>query len=154
MEQLDADRTRATEDTTAEDSAVEDTEVEKITLDEVLSSLRKQSYQVDSLFDTCWNHFKLIRQKAQEETGNLSESDWQPKARTLVWLQARNLDTPISFHDFFQNFLEEHRKEDRCNLSERSIRLNPAACELFGFRGKEKTVHLLELLGRLPMVFS
>ena len=154
MEHIDTDTQMETECSAEEDTAVEDTEVDKITLDEVLSSLRKQSYQVDSLFDTCWSRFKLIRQKAQEETGNLSESDWQPKARTLVWLQARNLETPISFHDFFQSFLEEHRKEDRCSLSDRTIRLNPAACELFGFRGKEKTVHLLELLGRLPMVFS
>lgn len=141
-------------DMEVEVSAAEETEIEKITLDEVLSSLREQAKHVDTLFDDCWGRFKLIRQKAQEETSNLSESEWQPKARTLGWLSQRNLGTPISFHEFFQHFLEEHRKEQRCNVSERTIRLNSAACELFGYRGKEKTVHLLELLARLPLLFS
>ena len=71
----------------------------------------------------------------------------------MKWLTDRHLPVESTFTDFFEVFVEEHKKENRLDISNRTLNLNPEACILFGYKEREITVHLYDLLEKLNVLY-
>jgi hypothetical protein len=124
------------------------------TAEDILSSIHQNISVFDTFFHECHSRFSMVKQKAEEETvGPLSEIVLEPKPHLVLWLEARKLPKDTNFRTFFEVFLEEHRLENRCDISERSITLNKEASILLGYEGTDTVVHILDVLGKLPMIF-
>jgi hypothetical protein len=71
----------------------------------------------------------------------------------MKWLTDHRLPVECTFTDFFEVFVEEHKKEHRLDLSKRSICLNEEACILFGIKAVNPVVSLYDLLERLNVLY-
>ena len=128
-------------------------EEEPISLEDTLGSLKRNAKAVDVYFQQARSKFKSFHQKLAHESSGLSETPLQPKTRMMKWLTDRGLPEQSSFMDFFEVFLDEHKKEYRLDLSKRSICLNLDACILFGYKGPNPTVTLYDLLEKIHILY-
>lgn len=118
---------------------------ESISLEDTLESLKRNAKAVDVFLNESRLKLKVFQKKLAEGSKDLCEIPLQPRTRMMKWLSDRNLTVECSFRDFFEEFLQEHTKEDRLDLSERTIRLNSSASVLFGV--KEDTVlHIFDVI--------
>jgi hypothetical protein len=132
---------------------VESSEDER-TAEDILSSIHQNISLFDTFFDECHSRFSMVKQKAEEETvGPLSEIVLEPKPQLILWLETRKLPKNTNFQSFFEVFLEEHKQDNRCDISERTITLNKEASILLGYEGTDTVIHILDVLGKLPMIF-
>lgn len=116
------------------ESATETEQDNGISLEETLESLKRNAKAVDVYFQESRNKLKAFQTKLAEESHTLSEIPLQPRTRLMKWLTDRGLPMNSSFRDFFEAFLEEHGKEDRLDLSNRTVSLNTYAGTLFGVK--------------------
>ena len=122
-------------------------------IEESLSSLKASAKVAEDAIVASLNRLKLAQHKLKIEVEELSETELRSKPVLRAWLQAREIATTCSFQEFFQAFLNEHKGEFRLDLSDRSIRLNKDACQLLGYKEKDKRVTILEIMERLPLLF-
>jgi hypothetical protein len=122
-------------------------------LEEHMEYLKEKAKTVENDFVTILNRMKLTQHKLKLELKELSEIELRSKPTLRSWLKSRELPEDCSFQEFFEAFLEEHRKEYRLDLSERSICLNQDAGKLFGLKGKDICLTLPQLLERLPFIY-
>ncbi len=122
-------------------------------IEQHLSSLKTASEVAEQEIVNALNRLKLAEHKLKIELEELSETQLRSKPLLRKWLKARDLPLDCSFQEFFQAFLEEHKKEHRLDLSDRSILLNAEGCKLFGMEGKEKKVSIHDILEHLPILY-
>jgi hypothetical protein len=130
-----------------------ETEDESISLDDTLESLKRNAKAVDVYFQETRKKLKDFQKKLAEESGGLNDVPLQPRTRMMKWLTDHGLPVECTFTDFFEVFVEEHKKEHRLDLSKRSICLNENACILFGIKGRNPDVCLYDLLERLNVLY-
>ena len=122
-------------------------------IEESLSSLKDSARVAEDAVLQALNRLKVAQHKLKIEVEELSQTELRSKSTLRAWLKSRQLAPDCSFQDFFQAFLDEHKKEQRLDLSDRSIVVNADGCKLFGLEGKDKKVLLHDLLERLPSIY-
>jgi hypothetical protein len=139
---------------TMEISDIENFDEEEINyIEQHLSTLKTASQVAEEQIVNAINRLKLAEHKLKIELEELSETQLHSKPLLRKWLKARDLPLDCSFQEFFQAFLDEHKKEHRLDLSDRSILLNAEGCKLFGMEGKEKKVSIHDILEHLPVLY-
>jgi hypothetical protein len=132
---------------------MEQTEDETISLEETLSSLKRNAKAVDIYFHESRKKLKEFQHKLLKEKNGISEATLQPRTRMMKWLTDRGLPEESTFVDFFEMFIEEHKKENRLDISKRTLSLNNDACILFGIKSKENSISLYDLLERINVLY-
>lgn len=133
---------------------METQEEDTISLDDTLDSLKRNANASQVLLQETLHKLKHFQKKLHDEANETpSEKPLQPRTRMMKWLTDRGLPVESSFTDFFEVFVEEHKKEHRLDLSRRSIQLNPAACILFGKDSTDQWISLYELFANLPTLY-
>jgi len=122
-------------------------------LETSLSSLKIRAVKCELDVVEALNRLKCVEFKMKQEIEDLSETELKSKPGLRHWLQARQMSKDCSFQEFFDCFLDEHKKEHRLDLSDRSILLNKDACKLFGIPGHNVKITMLDILERLPLLF-
>ena len=130
-----------------------ETEEETISLEDTLGSLKRNAKAVDVYFQETRKKLKDFQKKLANESGSLNEVPLQPRTRMMKWLTDHGLPVECTFTDFFEIFIEEHKKENRLDLSRRSLCLNQEACILFGIKGTNPVVSLYDLLEKLTILY-
>ena len=118
-----------------------------------LSSLKTSAKTIEETMTACLNRMKLAHHKLKLELQELSETELRSKPSLRAWLRKNECPEDCSFQEFFQAFLDVHKKDNRLNLSDRSVRLNEEAVKLFGEKGKDVTLTLNQILERLPLLY-
>lgn len=122
-------------------------------IEEHMDYLKSKAKTVEAEFVTILNRMKLTQHKLKMELEELSATQLRSKPPLRTWLRNRNLPEDCSFQEFFEAFLEEHRKEYRLDLGDRAVHLNRDGCKLFGLPCGDKRLTLLALLERLPLLY-
>jgi hypothetical protein len=130
-----------------------ETESDTISLEETLSSLKRNANAVETHFQESLKHLKAFQQKLAKDSKDITEVPLQPKTRLMKWLTDRGLPVESTFEDFFEAFVQDHTKEHRLDLTTRSLRLNPAACILFGYKDTNPWVPVYDLLEKLNVLY-
>ena len=125
---------------------------EEFALEEQLFILKTTAKKLDESIITIENQLKVVQQKLKIELEELSATELRSRPSLRTWLKSHDLPENCSFQDFFEAFLQEHQKDYRLNLSDRTIRLNKEASHLFGVNF-DTTLSLLEILERLPLLY-
>lgn len=133
---------------------MEETDVdESISLEDTLGSLKRNANAVQVHLQESIKQLKVFQKKLLSESKDISEVPLQPKTRMMKWLTDRGLAVESTFTDFFEAFVEEHKEENRLDLTNRLIRLNSAACILFGYKDVNPVVSLFDLLEKLSVLY-
>ena len=122
-------------------------------IEEHLFTLKTKAKATEETIVGALNRLKLVQHKVKIEMEALSETELRSKPTLRKWLEARQMATNCSFQEFFERFLDEHTQEYRLDISDRSLRLNKEACELFGFPGKDTKVTMVQVLEKLPRLY-
>lgn len=121
---------------------------DSISLEDSLDSLKRNALATQVMLQETVKSLKVFQMKVLEETTvPPSAKPLQPKTRMMKWLTDRHLGVESSFSDFFEAFLEEHKKEHRLDLSTRSIQLNKKASILLGYED-DQWVSVYDVLER------
>jgi hypothetical protein len=123
-------------------------------IEELSASLKAHAKQVGEVFLECRDHFISFHKRIREDMEPIEEAKLIPKERMRVWLQAHALPEHGTFQEFFQAFIQDHKKEGRLDVSNRSIHLNKEARTLLGYRSPEAVVPILDLLEKLTNLFE
>lgn len=122
-------------------------------IEEHLSSLKTSAKVAEDSVVAALNRLKVVQQKVKLNVEEMSQTELRSKPALRKWLQARNLSNQSSFQEFFQIFLDEHQKDYRLDISERSICLNREACQLLGIEGKDQKITMVQFLEKLPLLY-
>lgn len=124
-----------------------------ISVGATLESLKRNAKALDVHYQEARKKFKDFYVKITQESEGMGETPLQPRTRMMKWLTDRSLTVESTFQEFFEAFVEEHKKENRLDLSTRSICLNRDASILFGYKGENLVVTLYELLEKLNILY-
>lgn len=124
-----------------------------ISVGATLESLKRNAKALDVHYQEARKKFKDFYVKVAQESEGLGETPLQPRTRMMKWLTDRGFSEHSTFLDFFEAFIEEHKKENRLDLSTRSIYLNHDATILFGYKGENRVVTLYELFEKLNILY-
>jgi hypothetical protein len=128
--------------------------IDSLSFEESLLILREHSASLEKLSDQAHGHFQSFRKRmAESPSESMSEVTLQAKPILHTWLKQRGLPTSLSFQEFFAEFLKEHAKEYRLDLSNRSIALNADAASLIAYTSKEP-IDLLDFMLYVPRLFE
>jgi len=131
----------------AEESGTED-----ISLEDTLESLKRNAKAAEVHLVESLKQLKVFQRNLAKESKSV-ELPLQPKTRLMKWLTDRGLKVESSFQEFFEAFVEDHKKDHRLDLSERTIQLNTAACVLFGMKDTNPKVPLYDLLQKTTTLY-
>jgi hypothetical protein len=120
---------------------------------DLLSSLTQKANELEKRLVEVVNEMKRAEFRMQSDLPSFETVFLNPKLAMRKWVETRGLSQPLTFHTFWNVFLHEHKQENRLVLSTRSIRLNKDASILLGYKGAEKEIPILEVLGTLPCLF-
>lgn len=129
-------------------------EIDTISLEDTLDSLKRNANAVEVHLQESLKQLKRFQKRLAEDSKDISEVPLQPKTRMMKWLTDRGLPVESTFHEFFEIFLEEHKKDHRLDLSKRTVQLNSAACILLGMKDCNPIVSLYTLLEKLPVLYE
>jgi len=128
--------------------------IDSLSFEESLIILRDHSASIERLSDQAHGHFQNFRKRiAETPRDSMSEVTLQAKPCLFEWLKKRGLPTSLSFQEFFAEFLKEHAKEYRLDLSNRSIALNADAASLIGYT-RQEPIDLLDFMVYVPRLFE
>ena len=131
-----------------------ETEIDTISLEDTLISLKRNAYAVEVHLQESLKRLKQFQKRLTGNSRDISEVPLQPKTRMMKWLTDRGLPVECTFQEFFEVFLEEHKKEHRLDLSKRTVQCNSAACVLLGMKDCNPVVSLYTLLEKLPLLYE
>lgn len=131
----------------ADESGTED-----ISLEDTLESLKRNAKATETHLLESLKQFKQFQKNLAKETNSI-EVPLQPKTRMMKWLTDRGLRVESTFQEFFEVFVDEHKEEQRVDLTSRTIQLNSAACVLFGYKDTNPKVHLYDILEKLGSLY-
>ena len=126
-------------------------ETEDISLEETLSSLKRNAKAAEVHSLESLKHLKAFQKRLAKETHQ--EIPQQPRTRMMKWLTDRDLRVESTFQEFFEAFIEEHKQEHRLDLASRTVQLNRAACILFGYKDIQPKVPLFDLLEKVSSLY-
>ena len=129
-----------------------ETESEYLEIEKQLSTLKDKSKGVEDSLISAMNRLKVVQHKIKIEVDEMSQSEMRCKASLRKWLEKRGFSKEISFEEFFQKFLDEHREEDRLDMMDRTILLNKDAAKLFDLK-EESKLTVLQFIENLPLVY-
>lgn len=130
-----------------------DVDTETISLDDTLASLKRNADSIQIYLQESLKKFKAFQYRVVEESKDLAELPLQPKTRLMKWLTDHGLPIECTFQDFFEAFVEDHKKDHRLDLTTRSIQLNSAASILFGYKDTNPWVSIYDLMGKLTVLY-
>lgn len=136
-----------------EDQPDIDVDAETISLDDTLASLKRNADSIQIYLQESLKKCKAFQHRLAEESKNLAELPLQPKTRLMKWLTDHGLPVECTFQDFFEAFVDEHKKEHRLDLTTRSIQLNSAASILFGYKDTNPWVPIYDLMEKLSVLY-
>lgn len=128
-------------------------ESDDISLEDTLSSLKRNANAVEVHLQESIKQFKQFQKNLASESNATVELPLQPKTRLMKWLTDKGLKVESTFPEFFEAFLQDHKHDHRLDLSNRTIQLNSAACILFGIKDANPTVHIYDLLLKVPALY-
>lgn len=117
-------------------------------VDDILTRIREQARTIEKSFEDTFERIKAYRDTLDEDTNLIA------KPRMKIWLEKRQMPPIVSFPEFFEVFLEEHRLEGRLDMDTRTIDLREDAKNLFRPKWKYSKVHILDFLGELHQLFE
>jgi hypothetical protein len=117
-------------------------------VDDILTRIHEQVRTIEKSFEDTFERIKAYRDSLDEDTNLIA------KPRMKQWLEKRQLPPIVSFSEFFEVFLEEHRLEGRLDMDTRTIDLREDAKNLFRPKLKQSKVHILDFLGELNQLFE
>ncbi len=126
-------------------------ETEDISLEATLSSLKRNAKAAEVHYMESLKNLKAFQKRLAKESNE--EIPQQPRTRMMKWLTDRGLRVESTFQEFFEAFVEEHKKDHRLDLATRTIQLNSAACILFGYKDIQPKVPLYDLLERVSSLY-
>jgi hypothetical protein len=126
-------------------------ENDTISLEDALESIKRNSKAAEVHYLESVKQLKAFQKRLAKESNE--EVPLQPRTRMMKWLTDRGLKVESTFQEFFEAFVEDHKKEHRLDLSTRSIQLNTAACVLFSYKDTNPKVSLYDLLERVPSLY-
>jgi len=132
---------------------VQPLEDDVVSLEDTLESLKRNAKAVEVHFEEARKKFKDFHQAVAHESQGLQETPLQPRTRLMKWLTDRGLSEQTTFLDFFEAFVDEHKQENRLDLSSRSFSFNSDAVVLFGLKGKNPRVTLYEFVEKLNILY-
>jgi len=128
--------------------------IDSLSFEESLLILREHSDAIERLSEQAHGHFQDFRKRvAETPMESISEVTLQAKPILHTWLKKRELPASLSFQEFFAEFLKEHAKEYRLDLSDRSISLNADAAALINYASQEP-IDFLDFLLYVPTLFE
>jgi len=130
----------------------DESDLDSIDLDELCQALNKSCKQVTELYNDTYMQFRGLRKKVKDELNTLDRLPLTPKPHVKRWLKKHKLSETPSFQEFFEIVCAELTKEDRLNLSARTITPTKEIASLFHIEA-EKPIHVLDLLMQATEVF-
>ena len=121
-------------------------------IDELCQALNKSCKQVTDLYNDTYMQFRGLRKKVKDEMNTLDRHPLKPKTHVKRWLKKHTLPETPSFQEFFEVICNELAKEDRLNLSARTVTPTKEIASLFNIEA-EKPIHILDLLMQATEVF-
>jgi hypothetical protein len=121
-------------------------------LKELCQSLQQSSLQLATAVEDTYQHFKLIRRKVKEEEHSLDKLPLKPRAHTRKWLEAHGLPEQCNYADFFTEVLNELSKEDRLDLSRRTLVPNASLAALVKIP-VDVPIHIMDFISLTPTMF-
>ena len=128
--------------------------IDSLSFEESLLILREHSASLERLSEEAHGQFQGFRKRLVETPrDSISEVTLHAKPCLSGWLNKRGLPLSLSFQEFFAEFLKEHAKEYRLDLSDRSITLNEDAAALIAYTSQEP-IDILDFLLYVPVLFE
>lgn len=115
---------------------------------EIVERIKSQAFEIDNCFQDVFEKVKDYRDSIDDETTLIA------KPRLKEWLHQRGISPIVSFQEFFEIFLEEHREEGRLDLATRTIHLKEDARELFRPKLKKDPIYFLDFLQYIDQLFE
>ena len=123
-----------------------------VSLEESLATLKRDAKAVEVHLLESIKQMKGFQKKVAQESKHI-EVPLQPKTRLMKWLTDRGLKVESTFQEFFEAFVEEHKKDHHLDVSQRTIQLNSAACILFGMKDTRPSMHLYDVLEKIQTLY-
>jgi hypothetical protein len=130
----------------------DESDLDSVDLDELCQALDKSCKQVADLYNDTYMQFRGLRKKVKDELNTLDRQPLKPKPHVKKWLKKQNLPESPTFHEFFEVVCDQLTKEDRLDLSQRTVRPTKEIATLFHIEA-EKPIHVLDLLVHATEVF-
>ena len=131
----------------------EESDLDSVGIDELCVALNKSCKEVTDLYNDTYMQFRGLRKKVKDELNTMDRQPLKPKSHVKRWLKKHNLSDTPSFQEFFGVICDELAKEDRLDLSTRTIKPTKEIAMLFRVEA-ETPIHVLDLLMRAPEVFQ
>ena len=131
----------------AEESGTDD-----ISLEDTLESLKRNAKAAETHLLESVKQMKQFQRDLAKESKSM-DIPLQPKTRLMKWLTDRGLKVESTFQEFFEAFVEDHKKDHRLDLSHRTIQLNTAACVLFGYKDTNPKLHIYDVLSNVGALY-
>ena len=132
-----------------------DEEIDDVDIEDLCSSLRKSSMEVVNLYNDTFVQMRAFKKKLKDQesaTYTLHTVPLKAKPHTKLWLKKNKLYREISFQEFFAFVCEELAKENRLDLSKRTVKPSEDIALLFGVPA-EQPIHILDFIERTPELF-
>jgi hypothetical protein len=132
-----------------------DEDIDDVDIEDLCSSLRKSSMEVVNLYNDTFVQMRAFKKKLKEQesaTYSLNTVALKAKPHTKLWLKKNKLYREISFQEFFAFVCEELAKENRLDLSKRTVKPSEDIALLFGVPA-EQPIHILDFIERTPELF-
>lgn len=132
-----------------------DEEMDTIDIEDLCSSLRKSSIEVENLYNDTFMHMRAFKKKLKDQewsTNSLHTVPLKAKPHTKLWLKKNKLYRGISFQEFFAFICDELAKENRLDLSKRTIKPSEDIAVLFNIPA-DQPIHILDFIERTPDLF-
>lgn len=132
-----------------------DDELDEVDIDDLCSSLRKSSMEIVNLYNDTFVQMKMLKKKMKEQesdTYSLNNVALTPKPHTKLWLKKNKLYRAITFHEFFTYVCETLAKENRLDLSKRTVTPSEDIAQLFQIP-VEQPIHILDFIEQTPELF-
>ena len=132
----------------------EESDLDSVGIDELCQALNKSCKQVTDLYNDTYMQFRGLRKKVKEEMHTMDRQPLKPKSASVKkWLKSHNLPETPTFQEFFDVVCSELQKEDRLNLSDRTITPTKEIAKLFSVKA-ETPIHVLDFLTQATEVFQ
>jgi hypothetical protein len=132
----------------------EESDLDSVGIDDLCEALNKSCKQVTDLYNDTYMQFRGLRKKVKEEMQTMDRQPLKPKSASVKkWLKSHNLPETPTFQEFFDVVCSELQKEDRLNLSDRTVTPTKDIAKLFCVEA-ETPIHVLEFLMQATEVFQ
>jgi hypothetical protein len=130
----------------------DESDLDSIGIDELCDALNKSCKQVTELYNDTYMQFRGLRKKVKDEMHTLDRQPLKPKSHVKRWLKKHKLPETPTFQEFFAEVCSQLEKEDRLDLSKRTVTPTKDIAQLFQIEA-ETPIHVVDLLMKATEVF-